>query len=219
MDIAELRVDGHPIRPLDAETWPAFADLAERHNGVFGGCWCTWFHCHPEPPERAQLGNREFKHHLVDGGRAHAALVFDQDEAIAWAEYGTVAELPNIHHRKQWEQQTIQVPDYRITCLFVDRRFRRQGMASVAVQGALALIAEAGGGLVEAYPHDLPPDKKISSSFLYNATRTMYDRLGFEYQRPKGAGNCVMTTRVVARREVPQPGVGAVSAPTIQVTP
>ncbi len=23
------------------QTWDAFADLAERHNGVWGGCWCT----------------------------------------------------------------------------------------------------------------------------------------------------------------------------------
>jgi GNAT superfamily N-acetyltransferase len=199
MGSTELTVDGHLIRALSTETWLAYEDLAARHNGVFGGCWCTWFHCHPDPPERAALGNREFKHHLVDRDRAHAALVFDGDEAIAWAEFGPVEELPNIHHRKQWEQETTRVPDYRITCLFVDRRFRRRGMAAVAVKGALALIAEAGGGLVEAYPHDLPPEKKISSSFLYNATRTMYERLGFAYLRPKGAGNCVMTTVVAAR--------------------
>ncbi len=27
------------IRPLSPETWDAFAGLAERHNGVFGGDW------------------------------------------------------------------------------------------------------------------------------------------------------------------------------------
>jgi GNAT superfamily N-acetyltransferase len=199
MNAVEIIIEGHQIRPLSAETWPAFADLAGRHNGVFGGCWCTWFHCHPDPPERAELGNREFKHQLVANNRAHAALVFQADEAIAWAEYGPVDELPNIHHRKQWEQQSRQRPDYRITCLFVDRRYRRQGLAAVAVRGALALVGRAGGGLVEAYPHDLPPDKKISSSFLYNATRTMYERLGFTYQRPKGAGNCVMTIVIPGR--------------------
>ncbi len=74
----------------------------------------------------------------------------------------------------------------------MDRRYRRRGVAALAVRGALALIAESGGGLVEAYPHDLPPQKKTSSSFLYNATRTMYERLGFDYVRPKGQGNCVM---------------------------
>ena len=194
---AEITVDGYRVEPLSAGTWDAFADLAERHNGVFGGCWCTWFHLYPDPKdERRALGNREFKHRLVEAGRTRAALVFDGDVAIAWAQYGTVEELPNIHHRKEWEQGVVRRPDYRITCLFVDRRYRRTGMAAVAVRGALALIAAAGGGLVESYPHDLPPDKKTSSSFLYNATRTMYEQLGFDYQRPKGLGNCVMTKEI-----------------------
>ncbi len=190
------RIDGYRIEPLSPRTWDAFADLAERHNGVWGGCWCTWFQCFPDPPERKEVGNREFKHRLVQRGETHAALVFDGDEAVAWAEFGTVAELPNIHHRKQWERETEQPPDFRITCLFVDRRYRRKGMAATAVRGALSLIAAEGGGRVESYPHDVPPGKKTSSSFLYNSTRTMYDRLGFDYLRAKGQGNCVMSTTV-----------------------
>jgi GNAT superfamily N-acetyltransferase len=192
MEGVGLRVEGHRIEPLTPQTWDAFADLAERHNGVWGGCWCTWFHLYPDPPERKALGHREFKRRLVEDDRAHAALVFDGDVAIAWAEYGPVVELPNIHHRKEWEQGVVRMPDYRITCLFVDRRYRRRGIAAVAVRGALALIAAAGGGVVESYPHDLVPGKKTSASFLYNATRSMYEQLGFDYERSKGKGNCVM---------------------------
>ena len=195
----DIVVDGFRIEPLSPLTWDAFADLAERHNGVWGGCWCTYFHLYPDPTEeRRALGHREFKRQLVEAGRAHAALVFDGDAAVAWAQYGTVDELQNIHHRKEWEKGVAHRPDFRITCLFVDRDYRRKGMASVAVRGALALISAAGGGLVESYPHDLPPGKKTSASFLYNATRTMYEQLGFTYQRPKGQGNCVMTTHVPA---------------------
>lgn len=196
MTTVELSVDGYRIEPLSTGTWEAYAGLAERHNGVWGGCWCIYFHLYPDPPERRQLGARGFKESLVEQNRTHAAVVFDGDEAIAWAQYGPVSELPNIQHRKEWEQGVEEIPDYRITCLFVDRRYRRKGVAAVAVKGALALIAGAGGGLVESYPHDLPPGKKMSSSFLYNATRTMYEQLGFTYQRPKGKGNCVMTTVV-----------------------
>jgi len=105
--------------------------------------------------------------------------------------------LPNIYHRKEWERGLVLKPDFRITCLFVDRDHRRKGLAEVAVRGALALIAAAGGGVVESYPHDLPADKKVSASFLYSATRTLYERLGFDYERPKGQSNCVMT-KVVA---------------------
>jgi hypothetical protein len=38
--------------------------------------------------------------------------------------------------------------------------------------------------------------RKKNSSFLYNATRTMYEREGFIYDRPKGQGNCVMVREV-----------------------
>lgn len=194
-----LTVDGYRIEPLTMRTWDAFADLAERHNGVWGGCWCTYFHRHTDTEqERQEFGHREFKRRLVETGRTHAALVFDGDVAVAWAQFGTVPELPNIHHRKDWEKGLTQTPDYRITCLFVDRAHRRGGMAATAVQGAVALIAAAGGGRVEAYPHDLPEGKKTSASFLYNATRTMYERLGFSYDRPKGKSNCVMSTVVPA---------------------
>jgi hypothetical protein len=29
---------GFCVKPLDESTWPDFADLVERHNGVWGGC-------------------------------------------------------------------------------------------------------------------------------------------------------------------------------------
>lgn len=43
-------MDGYRIEPLSPETWESFAGLVERHNGIFGGCWCTYFH--PECADR-----------------------------------------------------------------------------------------------------------------------------------------------------------------------
>lgn len=185
------------IRPLSPDTWDAFADLVERHNGIFGGCWCIYFH--PDCAERGQSaqGNRELKKQLVSGGQAHAALVIIGDEAVAWAEYGTPAELPNIHHRKQYLAEADLEPDYRITCIFVDKRYRRNGFARVALDGALAQIAEAGGGVVEGYPHEIG-EKRMNNSFVYNGTRTMYEDAGFEFIRSKGLRNTVMRRSVEA---------------------
>ena len=194
-DVAQLEV-----RALTPETWPAFDDLVLRHNGIFGGCWCTYFQ--PSCADRlpGAEGSRTMKREYVESGLAHAALVMDGEEAVAWAEFGTPEELPNIHHRKQYDKEKDADPDYRITCVFVDRRYRRRGLTEVAIRGALDLVAQQGGGLVEAYPHDLTHQtKKMSSSFLYNGTRRLYERLGFTYVRPKGLKNCVMSIRVPAR--------------------
>ena len=67
----------YEIKALSAETWAAFDDLVMRHNGIFGGCWCIWFH--PDGPERGQgaEANRALKKAYVEQGKAHAALVMD----------------------------------------------------------------------------------------------------------------------------------------------
>jgi GNAT superfamily N-acetyltransferase len=181
------------VRPLGPGTWDAFARLAERHNGVWNGCWCTWFHTlnAEKEKDRTSESNRALKERLVNEGRAHAALVFDGDEAVGWAQYGTPAELPNINHRKEYEATVDRLPDYRLTCFFVDRKYRRKGVAAAALRGALDLIAQAGGGVVEAYPQDTG-GQKVSASFLYSVTRSLFEQAGFSYVRHKGKNHCVM---------------------------
>ena len=202
MGTTKLSPGALTVRDLTPQTWDAFADLAERHNGVWGGCWCTWFHAtsHSSPEVRAKQGppvesNRDLKHRLVTEGRAHAALVFDGDVAVGWCEYGTPDELPGIYHRKEYEEGLNHLPDYRLTCFFVDRRYRRKGVATAALHGAVDLIASAGGGVVEAYPQDTG-GATLTASFLYNGTRSQFEKAGFSYERPKGKNNCVMRLTV-----------------------
>ena len=198
-------MDETSIVALTPDTWDLFADLVERQgSSLFSGCWCTWFH--PDCAGRESdpdLTGRVAKERMVREGIAHAALVVIDGQAQAWAEYGTPDELPRIHHRKEYDATHVGGPvDYRVTCIQVDKKHRKQGLAEVALRGAVDLIAAAGGGVVEGYPHDLAAKKaagkKVSSSFLYNGTRLMYERVGFAYDRPKGLGNCVMRRVVEA---------------------
>jgi len=195
----------YEIKALSPDTWDDFARLAERHNGCWSaihgscwaegsGCWCMRFQrsC---AEKRAGEGNRDRKERLVSEGRAHAALVFDGVDAVAWCEYGTPEELPNIYHRKEYLAGVEKLPDYRLTCLFVDKNHRGTGLAGVALNGALDLIAQAGGGVVEAYPQDTA-GQQVSSTFLYNGTRSLFEKAGFSYDRRKGKYHCVMSKTV-----------------------
>ena len=117
-----------------------------------------------------------------------------------WArEYGSPDELPSIYHLKEYNAGLDKAPDYRLTCFFVDRDYRRKGVAAVALRGALDLIAEAGGGVVEAYPQDTL-GKRTSGSFLYNGTRSLFEKAGFSYERPKGKNHCVMRRTISPTR-------------------
>src|SRR3954470_13337849 len=69
------------VRPLDTDTWPAFARLVEANNGVWGGCWCMGFHVKVGKGRTPQQ-NRAEKKQRVREGRAHAALVFEGDNCL-----------------------------------------------------------------------------------------------------------------------------------------
>ena len=184
----------YQIRSLTAKTWEAFAALCERNNGAgMGGCWCCWFHDATSAGRRENAGadSRGYKERLVRSDQAHAALVFDGDTAVGWCQFGSPEELPGITHQAEVAAADLATPDYRLTCFFVDRRARRHGVAVAALDGALELIGAAGGGVVDGYPFDVGA-RKVSGSFLYNGTRRMFERAGFNYQQPKGKNHCIM---------------------------
>jgi ribosomal protein S18 acetylase RimI-like enzyme len=169
-------------KPLSPETWPAFARLVEKHNGIFGGCWCIAFHLGPGEGKRGAEVYRAMKEARVREGRAHAALVFDGPNAIGWCQFGSTEELPNIRSRKAYEAGLRDLPDWRITCFFIDRERRSRGVAGVALREALRMIAALGGGSVEAYPEDYE-GRRISASFLCSGILGMFEKAGFRKAR------------------------------------
>jgi len=170
-------------RLLDASTWEAFAELVERNNGVYGGCWCIGYH--PEAGDRS-VGYRETKRERVCTDRAHAALVLDADGlAQGWCQYGSPEELPGIKHRRAYDVDAPPRPDWRITCIYVDRRHRGQGVARLALERALEQIALAGGGLVEAIS-EVTAGRQAQGRFLFSATVELFEEYGFTRGRQVG---------------------------------
>jgi GNAT superfamily N-acetyltransferase len=173
----------YTIRPLDASTWPAFAELVERNNGIFGGCWCIGYH-----PERGRRGmsHRAVKEDRVRTDRAHAALVLDERGAAqGWCQYGSPEELPGIKHRREYDKDAPPRPDWRITCFYVDTKHRRHGIARAALEGALDQIAHAGGGLVEAIS-EVTAGREAPGRFLFSATVELFEQNGFIRRRQVG---------------------------------
>ena len=84
-------------------------------------------------------------------------------------------------------------PDRRITCLFVASTRRTRGLASLALAGALEEIGRLGGATEESCPEDTA-ERKVSSSFLDNATVSLFERHGCGRTRRLGKNPWVVTT-------------------------
>ena len=177
-------------RPLAADTWPAYARLIEANGGVWGGCWCLWYHGREEAdaaPER--------KHALKEGrvreGRAHTALVFSGESCVGWCQFGPPAELPRIHNARAYAKEAEAPPDWRITCFFSGKGHRGAGVAAAALAGALDRIRAQGGGRVEGYPEDVA-GRTASPAFLSNGALSLFEREGFA-RAPAGQAQGVVT--------------------------
>lgn len=187
------------VRLLGAETWPAYEALIQKHNGVWEGCWCMGFHRSTQPAYDSVEQRRAHKKELVRCGEARAALVFEDETAVGWCQFGRFSELTAARKFKRHYQSGLtHEPDWVITCFFVDRHKRGRGVASRALDGALEVIAREGGGLVEAYPEDIE-GRSGKGQFTPLGTLPMFARRGFEKQRPVSMHHWVMTKTVLPR--------------------
>jgi GNAT superfamily N-acetyltransferase len=188
---------------LRPSRWDDFEALFRRYNGVQAGCWCMFYHRDgPNGPLESasrQEANRRDHRELLERGRANGILVYHGGRPIGWCQFGRRADLPRIERGRKYAAISRALgppPQWRITCFFVDRPFRRAGVACFALHAALEAIASHGGGIVEAYPAT-----RTSAVATWFGTRPMFEREGFRVVRPFGRSNVLVrrTVRVTSR--------------------
>jgi GNAT superfamily N-acetyltransferase len=187
----------YQTKPLDIATWPDFARVVEANNGVWGGCWCMWYHRKDRGETPAE--KREAKERLVREGWAHASLVFDGENCVGWCQFGSPNELPCIHNERAYLATKPTLPDWRITCFFSGKGYRGKGVAYAALKGAVEQIEALGGGRVEGYPEDTE-GRKAAPAFLFNGALSTFEQLGFERSRLIGKHKWVVTRTISSNR-------------------
>jgi hypothetical protein len=186
-------------RPLTPETWADFAALVEANNGVWGGCWCIGFHSDGFAEDAA--GNRDAKRAHVDNRTVHQVLVYRDDECVGWIQYGPPAEVATIKNPKAYAKDLVDLPDWRIGCVFTGSKHRGEGVARAGLAGALSAIGEAGGGVVEAYPEQLEGRGPQRGAYLHTGPETLFEEFGFVRDRKIAKWRWVMRTTVASRSQ------------------
>ena len=211
------QVPAYTTKELSKNTWPDFERLFSQKNG-WDFCWCMHFHRPRSLPKsqslhsRAERGvrNRREKRELVEKGCSHGILVYAKGEPIGWCQYGPKEELPRFDNSRNYRGLALErgkVNLWRITCFVVDKKYRKRGVASVALKAALEAIRNKGGGLVEAFPliqwEELCRSRirrcghaPAFGNMSTHGTLSMFEKEGFKAVAPFGI------TNVVVRRTV-----------------
>ena len=192
----------YTVRELSLRTFPDFETLAIKQ----GGCWCM-FYQRSKPVGRGTTSdqwkriNRRDKRTFVRQGRSHAILVFEGGTPVGWCQYGGQEELPRIDARRTYRKVAPSVGDtklWRITCFFVDPKYRGHGVAKVALKAALTSIKNQGGGVVEAYPV-VSAKMAAVPEWRWFGTPGMFRREGFETVARLGTSGVLMRKTIRPR--------------------
>lgn len=173
----------YETKPLTGETWPDFAALVEANNGVWGGCWCIGSHPEAIGRDSTVAGNRDAKRAHVTNGTVHQVLVYLDGECVGWCQYGPPAEVATIKNPKAYRKDLVELPEWRIGCVFTGNGHRRHGVARAGLAAALSAISKAGGGTVEAYPEQLDGRGPQRGAYLHTGPEDLFEEFGFVRDR------------------------------------
>ncbi len=184
--------NAYTAKELATSTWPDFEALFSKHNGVWGGCWCMFYHTQGKFAGSPGAKNKKAKKALVKKGRSHGIIVYSNGSPIGWCQYGLKPELPRLDASRTYLSLGLDTDGrklWRVTCFFVDRDYRRLGVAGFALDAALSAIKKRGGGLVEAYPST---KLTVGASMMWSGTVRMFEDAGFKMASQLGKSHVVM---------------------------
>jgi len=170
------------IRPVSPELWPALDDLFGK-SGASNGCWCMYWRIGGAYREQKEK-NRDALRSVVRQGPPPGLLAFDGDVAVGWCQVTPRRALPYLDGFTRFGPLDAR-PVWSVSCFFVRRGHRRQGVGSALLAAAIRFARDAGAPAIEAYPSTKDPG-------WYTGLASTFEKAGFRKVGGRAANRPVM---------------------------
>jgi GNAT superfamily N-acetyltransferase len=169
---------GIVCRELEPRLWPQLEALFGM-RGACGGCWCWhWRLAEGEHWDdvKGEVAHERL-HQAVQSGSVHGMLAFDGETPVGWCSFEPRASLPRLERSPRFKGRSAEGVWF-VGCFFIQRGWRRRGLAELLLGKAIEVMEREGARAVEAVPtatHGRPQ----ADAFLFTGTYEMFERLGF----------------------------------------
>ncbi|HEY8085147.1 MAG TPA: GNAT family N-acetyltransferase [Methylophilaceae bacterium] len=159
------------FREVTRETWVDFANLFESRGGP-KSCWCmVWRATTAEAKQPDGESRRIAMKSRVDADVPIGILGYCDGAPMAWC---SIAPRPTYRPLGGIELGTNETV-WSLTCFFIKREFRGQGLIDQLLRSAIEHAARNGATVIEAYPVDAD-----SPSYRFMGFVETFDKAGFE---------------------------------------
>ncbi|MFC3891767.1 GNAT family N-acetyltransferase [Lentzea rhizosphaerae] len=174
---------------LDESTWPLAESLFATSKTV-SWCFCTWFMQTNAEMDRGD--NREVLRARV-GSPIGLLAVSDTGDAVGWVAVAPRASYSRLARSKITAPVSGDISGvWSVTCFYVRRDVRRQGVTSLLLDAAVEYAAKAGAKSIEGYPIDTE-GRKLQAGELYHGRLTMFLDAGFELVERRGTRRALVS--------------------------
>lgn len=143
---------GYAAYPLTADRWDDLEALFGPSRGGVSGCWCMFFRLtRQEWTAAGRDGRKAAFRALVETGPPPGLLAYAGAMPVGWCAIAPREATPQVAKSRVGKPVDSR-PVWSITCFYIDRHHRRQGVMRALIDAALVHAAKAGATLVEAYP-------------------------------------------------------------------
>jgi GNAT superfamily N-acetyltransferase len=171
-----IQVEKWEFHPLIETRWDDFETLFGP-NGACAGCWCAWFlMTNREFTEAKKEGHKELMRTLVHSGVEPGIIAYADGEPAGW-----IALAPRERYKRLATSKQLGAVDDKpvwvISCFFIHRNYRRQGLMEKLLTAAVEYARRVGVKTLEAFPLDV--EGKMSSIQMYTGKSSVFYEQGF----------------------------------------
>jgi GNAT superfamily N-acetyltransferase len=165
----------HPATP---SRWSDLEELfGER--GACGGCWCMFWRLPRKEFDAGKgSGNKRALKRIVTTGKEPGIIAYLGKEPIGWCAIAPRADYSALERSRILKPVDAQ-PVWSVSCLFIKKPYRRQGVSSQLLQAVIAFGADHGARIVEGYPVE-PSMEKMPDPFLWHGVPSAFIDAGFK---------------------------------------
>ena len=193
-----FRMNNIQVAPATKDRWPDVRTLFEGHGER--GCWCQYWRQSSSAYSNAAPGSGESNlRQQVNSGPAPGLIAYLDDEPVGWLGFWPRSQMERLV-RSRTIPAVDSTPVWSIVCFMVRVGYRRKGVASALLNGAVSFARRSGIPVLEAYPID-SENQRVDVAFAYVGFTSMFEAAGFR-RVVETAAKSAGRPRVVMRLEI-----------------
>ena len=147
-------------------------------------------------------GNKRALKRIVTTGKEPGIIAYHGKEPIGWCAIAPRADYSALERSRILKPVDDQ-PVWSVSCLFIKKPYRRQGVSSQLLQAVIAFAANHGARIVEGYPVE-PSMEKMPDPFLWHGIPSAFIAAGFKEVARRSQSRPIMRFEIRDETRGPQ---------------